>query len=440
MNLPKLSPKYIDFFTEKASVEVLEGTTFAGKTTVGAIKFIIQIIASKKKIHILAGLDIGTIEKNIINPDSGLLDVFGPMVEYNPKGRDKETMPHLVVHGAQDKIVYVLGYDDRARWKKALGGQYGCVFVDEANIAQIDFVREVSIRYDYLLMTLNPDDPNLPIYDEYIDHTRPLPRWASDVPSELLEMLNKEPREGWVHWYFTFDDNVSITTEKREQLLSNTPKGTKLYKNKIQGLRGRATGLIFDLQPHNIITFDDAKKLRFKQFTAALDTSYSQNSDDTFSLMFGGITEDRKFVSLANVQYNNRDLTTPLSPSDIPPLLIQFLEAMRSLWGLARDVFIDSADQGTIIECGKYKRRHGCIYNFLPAWKKTTLIDRINLQIGWMAHGDYLILDSCKPYLSELDRYSWLEDKYAPEDRNDHATNANQYGWLPFKTMIGGDT
>ena len=62
-----LSPKYKAFLRCKAPVEFLEGTTAAGKTTVGIFKFILKCAGSPKKIHILSGLDLGTIEKNIIN-------------------------------------------------------------------------------------------------------------------------------------------------------------------------------------------------------------------------------------------------------------------------------------------------------------------------------------------------------------------------------------
>ena len=40
-----------------------------------------------------------------------------------------------------------------------------------------------------------------------------------------------------------------------------TSLGTKLYKNKIQGLRGKATGLCFNLQPKNIITLEEAENV-----------------------------------------------------------------------------------------------------------------------------------------------------------------------------------
>ena len=296
------------------------------------------------------------------------------------------------------------------------------------------------------MATLNPDDPNLPVYKEYINCSRPLPEWEHETPAALLAQLNQPAKCGWVHWFFSFDHNLGLTPIKKQQIISNVPKGSKLYKNKIQGLRGRATGLVFDLQPKNIISKDALKAkmeekknpLRFALFTAGLDTAYSQQSPDTFAFTFCGITTCKKLIVLDTVTYNNRDLQTPLTPSDLPHRYEQFLEVNRSRWGFSKDNFIDSADQATILECQKYKRQTGSIYNFLAAWKKMKIIDRIQLQSGWMAHGDFLILDTCTPLLEELDLYSWKEDKYEPEDGNDHCINSCQYAWLPFKDKIGG--
>ncbi len=429
-----LSPKYKAFIKHSAPVEFLEGTTAAGKTTVGVFKFMLKVAQSPKKLHILSGLDLGTIEKNIINKDLGILDIFVDLVRYNAAGKGQHSLPHLAF---QDKIIYVLGYDNKARWKKALGGQYGCLYIDEINIADMEYVREASMRCDYLMATLNPDDPSLPIYEEYINHSRPLPEYEHDAPEEINQMLNQEPKPDWVHWFFSFDHNLGITPEKKAQIIGNVPVGTKLYKNKIQGLRGRSTGLVFNLKPENIITAKRAKAFKFSVFSCGVDTSYSRLTDDSFAFIFSGITTCRKKITLAEKVYNNKYLKTPLTPSDIPWLLIEFLEQCRAEWGFGKNVFIDSADQGTILECQKYKRRHGSVYMFNPAWKKTKVIDRINLQAGWMTHEDYLIVDTCKESIRELNLYSWKEEKDEPEDRNDHTINADQYSWLPFKQHIG---
>jgi len=405
----------------------------------------LKVADSPKKLHVLSGLDLGTIEKNIINKDLGIIDVFGSLVNYHASGRGQHSLPHIAYQTPSgEKIIYLLGYDNRSRWKKALGGQYGCVYIDEINIADMDYVREISMRCDYLLATLNPDDPNLPIYKEYINHSRPLPEYKDDAPEELNNMLNEEPKHGWVHWFFSFDHNLGLTEEKKEQIIMNVPKGTKLYKNKILGLRGRATGLVFPnfSRKNNVITAAKAKQFKYAYFSCGVDTAYSQESPDMIVFIFLGITNTGKIVVLDEAIYNNADYETPLAPSDIPQRLIAFLEKNRKEWGFARDVFIDNADQATITELNKYKRQHGSIYNFLNSYKKVQVIDRIHLMLGWInaseeKEADYLVLEHCKEHIRELESYSWKEDKYEPEDRNNHTIDASCYAWIPFRTMIG---
>lgn len=448
-----LSPKYKAFIRCNAPVEFLEGTTAAGKTTVGIFKFILKCAESPKKLHILSGLDLGTIEKNIINKDLGILDDFGVLTEYNARGKGQYSLPHIVLHTSSgDKIIYVLGYDNKARWKKALGGQYGCLYIDEINIADMEYVREASMRCDYLLATLNPDDPNLPIYNEYINCSRPLPEWENETPTEILNMLNEEPKPGWVHWFFSFAHNAGLTAEKIEQIKMNVPKGTKLYKNKIEGLRGRATGLVFsnfdrnhhvmreaDLRRHLMLQSAYGKNgEHFIQFSAGLDTAYSQQSPDTIAMSFIGITNKGRLFLLDEKVYNNADRQIPIAPSDTAKKLVQFLDRCKDQWGLTRNVFIDRADQATVTELQKYKRETGCVYIFQNAWKKMQIIDRINLQLGWFAQDDFIILNSCVNYISELDLYSWKEDEdNKPEDSHDHMINSVQYAFLPYVKLIG---
>lgn len=441
-----LSEKYKAFLRCDAPVEFLEGTTAAGKTTVGLFKFMLKVAESSKKLHILAAKDTGTAEKNIINKDLGIIDDFGVLAEYNGNGTKDDKIPHILFHTSSgDKVVYVMGYGDKKKWQKALGGQYGCLYIDEINTADIDFVREAAMRCDYLMATLNPDDPGLDVYKEYINCSRPLPEWADETPQEIKDELREEPKPGWVHWFFSFVHNLGLPKEKLEQIMQNTPKGTKIWKNKIDGLRGKATGLIFpnfDRKKH-VVTEKwvrqqmAAGKLKFKKFTAGLDTSYSSKSPDTIAMVFQGITEDRKLITLAEKVYSNKDLETPLAPSDTAVKFVDFLERCRKDWGYAKDVYIDNADQATITELKKYKRLHGCLYNFWDAYKKLEILDRIKLQLGWIQQGCYLVVDTCVEHLAELERYSWDDEKDKPEDKNDHTINANQYSWIPYKNLIG---
>lgn len=430
-----LSQKYIDFINSvNVRADFLEGTTASGKTTVGAgIKFMRMVSASDKKLHVIAAKTTGKAEETIIQQDNGILDLHRGAT-YCGNGDKDYKLPHIKFEG---KIIYVLGYGSRDKWEMALGAQFGCVFIDEINTADIEFVRELSTRNDYLCATLNPDDPGLPVYKEFVNRSRPYRKYAVDIPQEITAELTEEPVEGWRYWFFTFLDNLSLTPEDIEKKKAAAPKGTKLYKNKIEGKRGKATGLVFDRRKEHVISAAQAKEHKFTLFTAGLDTAYSKTSPDTIAFTFGGITSGRKFILLDERVYNNAELTVPKTPSDIPGELVSFLELNRSRWGFARDIYIDSADQATILECQKYKSNAGCIYNFYPAFKKTKIIDRIQLQSAWMASGDYLMLDTCREYMRELDLYSWKEDKYEPEDGHDHLINSCQYAWLPFKALIG---
>jgi hypothetical protein len=154
-------------------------------------------------------------------------------------------------------------------------------------------------------------------------------------------------------------------------------------------------------------------------------------------MIFMGITMDRRLIILNEKVYSNADLSEPLAPSDTAVKFLDFLDYNRKQWGFAKDVFVDCADQATITELKKYKRLHGSIHNFIDSYKKVEILDRIKLQLGWIEQGCYLVVDTCTEHLAELDRYSWDEEKDKPEDRNDHTINASQYGWIPYRTLVG---
>lgn len=445
----RVGRKFDAFIDHEAPVEFLEGVTAAGKTTVGIYKFMMNVADSRMQQHIIAGLDTGTIEKNIIDKDHGILDEWGALVDYKGRGTKELKLPHILFHVSpgNDKKILVLGYDDKKRWKKALGGQYGCLYIDEINIADMDFVREASMRCDYLIGTLNPDDPALPVYNEYINHSRPLPEWAEDTPPEILRELIEDPKEGWTHWFFNFEDNIALSAEKIARIKENVPQGTKLWKNKILGLRGRATGLVFsnfDPARHvkteswlrkQILDDRNAERYAFRQLSSGLDTSYSAQSDDTVSMTFQGITKDGTLYILEEQILNNSESHIPFAPSDIAQRYFAFLENCARKWGMFRDVFVDSADQATITELLKYKRAHPNVFVINGSYK-TKIIDRINLQLGWLETGHYQVLDHCTEHIRELETYSYTENG-EPEDGHDHTINSNQYGWIPYQEKIG---
>ena len=398
----------------------------------------LKVAESNLKYHVIAAQDVGIAEKNLVNSERGVIAEWSLLATYYPNGKDKIRLPHIYFETPNGiKIIYIAGYGDESKWKKVLGSQFGCVYIDEVNICSIEFLREITHRCKYMMTTSNPDTPDLPVYKEFINRSRPLKQYEKDYPKELLNELNEPCVDGWVHWYFTFYDNASLTESDIQEKISAVPVGTKMYKNKILGLRGRATGLIFNLQPEHIVTREWARKQKYVYYSIGVDTSYSKLTHDKLSFVAIGITKERKCIVLKNESFNNKDNTQPFAPSDVIPMINAFAEKIKAEYGFARTVYIDSADSGTIQEAQKYKIKTGCIYDFAGAWKKTKIITRIQLQQSWMQTGDFLVVgEDCTDYVGELNTYSY-DDKNQPEDGHDHNINACQYAWLPFKKMIG---
>jgi len=391
---------------------------------------------SKRRKHLIAGESLGTVVSNILSTgDCGLLDNF-PDIELYLNGSNEQKLPHLKIG---DDVVFLVGYSDVARFKKVLGGQFGAVFIDEANIADMSFIRELFLpRFEYLCMTLNPDNPDKEIYTEIINRARPIEKYKDNVPSWIWLELNKGiENPSWRYWFFGFKDNPILTPEREKQLYSSLLPETREYQTKILGKRTKGTGLIFILPNDNIITEEEAKQKQYVKLTIGIDTAYSRTSADTFAFILSGITNKGELVILEEVVLNNKGLTNPYSPSDIAVKIDEFIDYCTKKWGIIKSIFIDSADQGTIIECQKYRKLMGRSYNIFPAWKQTKVIDRINLQNGWIARKQYLIVNTCVNHIKEHNTYSWMPNKDEPEDANDHSINASQYSWLPYKTQIG---
>ena len=78
-------------------------------------------------------------------------------------------------------------------------------------------------------------------------------------------MLIEPEQANWTYWFFSFDHNYGLSEEKKEKIKNTVAVGTKLYKNKIQGLRGRAEGLVFSMfdRKLNVITEDIARTKTF---------------------------------------------------------------------------------------------------------------------------------------------------------------------------------
>lgn len=441
----QLSEKFKEFLKyDGAEVEILEGQTQAGKTTVGVIKFILKCIASPKKQHGLSALDIGTAEKNIISKDLGILDFFGEDVVYYPNGHGTNNMSHLSIKTSKgEKIVYIFGYNDKTKWKKALGGQLGCLYIDEINVADIDFIREAFMRADYKMVTLNPDDPNLDVYSEYINHSRPLPEYEKDVPEEMMsQLLSQSAYDKWVHWFFKMDDNKALTEEKKRITIQSVPVGSKLYKNKILGLRGRSEGLVFTKfdRTRNVINIQDFKWLpneRVYKILVGLDSGLNVDATALVPLM---LTTAGRLLCLPTFYYE------PKMGSNASSQQARSIEKWLDYWFQKFNVFDlslitivgDSAalTQTVCLEINMHTKYRAIVVKDKDIQKDTQraigIIEKEDyfyiINAGWIDTQTYQKKSDTDMFIVELENKVWDKKKgNVPEDGNDHCIDAFKY-------------
>lgn len=247
----KFSRKSLDFIYCPSRIDILEGTARSSKSTSVMFKFGLRVNASSYNQFFIAGASAGVARRNLINNQNGFMDMFRGQAH---EGTNPKYGNHLIFidTNGREKIIYIFGFKDKARWKSVLGSTLGGGVIDEINIADMDFINEVyrsvsSIDDFWLGATLNPDNPDKEIYEMLINKARPLKKWVNDIPREIIEELKraKDIISGAVYWHFSFHDNPVMTPDKIAFLKSVYPVGSFYYNSKILGIRGVAEGVIF---------------------------------------------------------------------------------------------------------------------------------------------------------------------------------------------------
>lgn len=416
----KIAEKIRDIFYDDAKLIVTEGTTASGKTTgIGTVCFMCAVEQSNKKLHLIMSKTTGTAEKNIIASDAGIMSIWDGEYKYMGRGSVDYKFPHLIKNDGS-KIIMIIGYDNKPSQRNILGSQFGVALVDEGNTAQIETLRELMTRADKLYFTNNPDAPDLPYFTEIVNHC--VDKTPELTPPSIQADLIQD-KENWHYYFFDFNDNPSLTPEKIEEKKSMLEPTTKIYKNKILGLRCRAVGLVFNMRDEYYINSEDLPR-QFDYISIGVDTAYSSKSDDLLAVVVVGIADGVCYV-LDEYAHNNRDGV--LAPSDFVPIVADIVTRYNQ-----HICFVDSADQSTMSEARKIRPD----IQWIESYKQTKIVDRINLMNGWLWNGSMKIVRGLKNLDKELNSYSWQENKDIPEDGNDHMINALQYAFLPYKEII----
>lgn len=271
---------------DDAQILFLSGATGCSKTLVAGHKFMDWMLnapASATQFYMIFK-DRGTGARNILENRDSFYNMYDFCRE--PYTDGKAGGLQFIFHGLYgDKIVYLVGADDRNAWSKVLGANPNGIWLEELSVLHIDCIRETMgrafSRGCKLIGTTNGGIPTQEFYTEFVNHAAVM--FRDGVPAaELTEMVEDKPYMHYYHFNLN-DDAPHLTKEQRERLIALYPVNSFYYTSKILGCRGAVEGAAFaplmDRDVH-LIPFENINFQSLREIGLFVDVGSNRNPDD----------------------------------------------------------------------------------------------------------------------------------------------------------------
>jgi PBSX family phage terminase large subunit len=225
-----LSPKALQSICNTGYLNVWEGAVRSAKTVASELAWIDYVANSPESTFIMSGRSQGSLHRNVIGGDFGLLAMLGVDGDYKVDREGNRILTIKTPRGP--KRCYCFGANDDRSYGTLRGLTAGGWYADEINMHARSFVEEafrrtIVSRDRKHLWTLNPDNPNHYIYAEYLD-----PYEEKCLP-------------GFYLWKFYLEDNLAISDQRKAELRAQY--AGVFYRRYILGERCVAEGVIFDM-------------------------------------------------------------------------------------------------------------------------------------------------------------------------------------------------
>lgn len=236
-------------------------------------------------------------------------------------------------------------------------------------------------------------------------------------------------------------------------------KAPEIYKVEALGMWGNAGSSTYpEFNKDLIITRQQVLSMRYAYYTIGIDTGLSdgdgkikKNEEGVIRLRSAttmqmiGLTNDfEKVVCVDEFFYSNEQETIKKTEPELQTDIINALKKWRIYYNGHPDlmkgvllVYVDCADKGFRQGLELEARKQG-LFNvqFIGSAKDVRIRDRVQFLRRIMAYGEYLVCDSCKNLIREIQNSREGTNGKARDDIDDHAINANEYAWIPIKNRI----
>lgn len=408
---------------ESCMYNVAEGAVRAGKTVDNVFAFAHELKTTKDRIHLATGSTVGNAKLNIGDANGfGLEWIFRGQCHWG-KYKDNEA---LYVKGPATKyrqrIIIFAGGGKEDSYKKIRGNSYGMWIATEINLHHKNTIREafnrtIAAHRRKVFWDLNPDNPNAPIYKEYID------KYAKQAAAgELIG--------GYNYMHCTLYDNINLTPERIREIESQYTPGSIWYLQDIKGMRVTAQGLIY----RQFAEDTNSKAFRFRRTEKPKDIM-----EIILSIDFGGSGSGHAFsataitrgfnevVSLASEWHGCQDENgnqIEIDPEQLGQMFVDFCLKVINLYGYITAVYCDSAEQTLILGIKSSLRKAGLGWIRVENALKEQINDRIRLTTRLMAQGRYSYMDlMCDSLVAAFCSAVWDPDEITKNIRLDDGTS-----------------
>ena len=321
-----------------------EGPSQNGKSTLALLAFGLRVIKSKAQLHCMAAQDLDSIRDNLLEGENKFLDLFGDSVRIVGGNMGSKYVEMVTSNGV--KKILLAGYSNKKTWTKILGKPIENFLIDEINIADKQFIyesfaRQFSFSNPFTVATLNGDDPDHYIYQNYINYCADLN--DKDTPvSTLRQMKEFDKKKGYYYSFFRLQDHPAMTDEKLENIYAAYPPNSFYFQTKVLGVRGVQEGMLYAnlIENKHYIEWKNIDKNAIKQLEIGVDIG--DNAETVFTLT--GYTKNySRAVVIDTIAFNQADYDEIIERFNnwIDDWYRQFGHVIKTIWVDAADsIFI----------------------------------------------------------------------------------------------------
>lgn len=364
-----------------------------------------ELKTTPDKIHLATGSTMGNAKLNIGDANGfGLEWIFRGQCHWG-KYKDMEA---LIINGPytnfKPKIVIFAGASSSDSYKKIRGNSYGMWIATEINLHHDNsikeaFNRQLAAKRRKIFWDMNPEHPKAPIYENYLD---------------VYERKAKEGtlKGGYNYAHFTIFDNVNITQERLEEIVSQYDEDSIWYVRDILGKRSIAEGLVYtqfasiaamEDNPMKITTEDAVEMAKNNKFISInIGVDFGGNGSGHSFVATATTIGYQKLIGLAAELHKEE-----LDPESLGVLFVAFVKRIIKTYGYVNNVYCDSAEQVLIRGLKKAMARAALGDIKTGNARKERINDRIFCFTALVAQGRFMYTEDCETLEDALSMAVW---------------------------------